>query len=93
MDQTAVQQNEKQLEQFVSQADKKFVPQVGIMALALLTEQMEPDQYKQFLSDCIDNAADLHKAKLLGLKNVAGSPSAVPEGSEEDEETGDSTNG
>lgn len=93
MDQAAIKQNEEQLGQFLDHGDKKFVGQVGIMALALLTEQMEPDQYKQFLSECIDNAAELHKAKLLGLKNVTGSPSAVPEGSEEDEGTGDSTNG
>jgi hypothetical protein len=95
IDKQATQTNEKVLHEFLRNADKTFVTQVGIISLALLTEQFSTEQYQEFLTDCIDNAAELHKAKLLGVKNVTGSPSAVPEGPDEDEneQTGDSTNG
>lgn len=75
MDQAAIKQNEEQLGQLLDQGDKKFVGQVGIMALALLTEQMEPDQYKQFLSECINNAVEMHRYKMLnGNKAAKGNP-------------------
>jgi len=93
IDERTVQTNEKALHEFLRNADKTFVTQVGILSLALLTEQFPTEQYQEFLTECIDNAAELHKAKLLGLKNVTGSPSAAPEGSEEDEGTEGSTNG
>ena len=64
MDQTAVKQNEEQLGQFLDQSDKKFVGQVGVMALTLLTEQMEPQQFKQFLDECVDNAVAMHRYKM-----------------------------
>ena len=69
MDKAAITQNEEQLGQFLDQGDKKFVAQVGVMALTLLTEQMEPEQYKQFLSDCIENAVQMHRYKMMNGKN------------------------
>jgi len=68
MDQTAVEQNENLLGQFLDQSDKKFIGQVGVMALTLLSEQMEPQQYKQFLSECVDNAVEMHRFKMLNGK-------------------------
>jgi hypothetical protein len=65
----AVKQNEQALGEFIDQADKKFVGQAGIMALALLTEQMEPQQYKQLLSECIENAMQMHRFKMLNGKS------------------------
>jgi hypothetical protein len=66
VDQTAIQQNEKLLGSLLDRGDKKFVTQVGIMALTLLTEQLPPDQYKQFLSECANNAVEMHRFKSLG---------------------------
>ena len=70
-------------------------PLVGIVSLALLTQQLPTEQYQEFLKDCIDNAAELHKAKLLGVKNVSGSSSPASEETDEDEndKIGESTNG
>lgn len=65
MEQTAIKQNEDLLGQFLDQSDKKFVGQVGVMALALLTEQLDPDQFKQFLSQCVENAVDMHRVKMM----------------------------
>lgn len=63
-----VQQNEKTLQTFLERTDKQFVFRVGMTSLALLTEQLPPDQYSAFLSDCVDNAAELQKHKMLNSK-------------------------
>ena len=83
MDQASVKQNEEQLAQLLDQADKKFVGQVGVMALALLTEQMEPEQYRKFLAMCVDDAVEMHRYKMLsgkpgGTAAPAGSSAATP---------------
>jgi hypothetical protein len=61
-------QNEATLENFLDRADKQFVYKVGLTSLALLTEQLPPEQYQAFLSDCVDNAAELQKHKMLNSK-------------------------
>lgn len=68
MDQTAVKQNEDLLGQFLDQSDKRFIGQVGVTALTLLTEQLSPEDYKQFLTECIDNAVEIHRFKMLNGK-------------------------
>lgn len=75
MDQTAIKQNEDVLGQFLDQSDKKFVGQVGVMALTLLTEQMEPQQFKQFLDECVDNAVAMHRYKMTNNGKPAPAPS------------------
>lgn len=65
-DQTAVQQNEQLLKSFLDRADKKFIFQVGLVALTLLTEEMSPEQYEQFLSECAQNAIEVHRYKMMG---------------------------
>jgi hypothetical protein len=64
--QNAVTQNEQLLKAFLDKADKKFVNQVGVIALTLLTEHMPPEQYEQFLSECADNAVEMHRYKMVG---------------------------
>lgn len=71
MDQTAIQQNEQALGELLDRGDKAFVSQIGIMALALLTEQMQPEQYRELLSNAIDNASELQKHKQLGTLQPA----------------------
>lgn len=66
MDQAAVKQNEKTLGKLLDKGDKKFVALVGVMSLSLLTEQMDADAYQKFLHDCITNAHEIQKHKMLG---------------------------
>lgn len=69
-------QNEQLLGEFLDKADKKFAALVGITALGIEAMSMPQDEFRAFLSECINQAHDLHKAKLLGAE--------VPE-----QETGD----
>lgn len=66
MNDQAVKQNELLLKSFLDKADKKFIQQVGLVALTLLTEEMSPEQYQQFLSECADSAVELHRYKMMG---------------------------
>lgn len=81
IDQAAIQQNEKMLADFLDRADKKFVTQVGIMSLTLLTEQMPPAQYQQFVASCIQNAHQLVGYSLLNRNTPKGveAPVSGPE--------------
>jgi hypothetical protein len=72
MDQAAVKQNEDVLGQFLDKSDKKFVGQVGVMALTLLTEQFTAEQYKQFLDQCVDNAVAMHRYKMTNGGKLSG---------------------
>lgn len=65
MDPKAIQQNEQVLGQFLDSADKKFIGQVGMTALALLTEKMPPDQYQAFLEEAIQNAHQIQQYKSM----------------------------
>lgn len=83
MDQAAVKQNEDALGQFLDKSDKKFVGQVGVVALTLLTEQLDPEQYKKFLAECVDNAVEIHRYKMLNngkeTKTAPGEATASPD--------------
>ncbi len=44
-----VAKNEQGLQAFLQKTDKQFVYRVGMTSLALLTEQLSPEQYEAFL--------------------------------------------
>lgn len=69
MDQVSTQKNEHLLGQFLDSADKEFVGQVGIIALGLLTERMNSEEYQLFLSECVDNAMEFKKHKILNAQS------------------------
>ena len=72
-DQNAMAQNEQLLGDFLDRADKKFVSLVGVVALGVITEQLDPQQYQNFLNTCIENAHELMKHKALNA-NVKEQP-------------------
>lgn len=71
MDPADVHKNEQVLGSLVDQADKKFTALVGMMALGILTEHLPADQYQAFVSECIENAHEFVKHKMLGADKAA----------------------
>jgi len=68
VNQAQIDQNEQLLAQFLDNADKKFIHQVGLTALAILTEQMPPEQYQSFLKESIESAHEIQKYKSLNTR-------------------------
>jgi hypothetical protein len=70
MTEQEVARNEKTLTRFLHKANKQFTYRVGLISLALLTEQFSPAQFEAFLSNCVDEATELQKHKNLNTNDV-----------------------
>lgn len=58
--------NEKLLSYFLEKADKKFAAIVGVTALGIQSLTMDSKEFKAFLTECINQAHDIQKSKMMG---------------------------